>query len=285
MRGSSDDTELERAEAKVAAEEKDLSEAQAKADETVAKFCGASETCIIALDRYGDVLSSTAPTVGDVTEAGADLADPGKDATKAAEAAVKAQEELRAADQELKDARAALKDVRATSGPSRSEESDPKVKATPHPLPPDDVVNRVEQAESELVSAQGGINDETPLVQASQQFNAAAVALEMSWLHLYAEAGCFADDQQKEAEAAAASTTPPPSNKPCPKPATTRDRWTASMARRRWTRSKPCNKPMGCRSRAPWTKQQRRPLTRICRRRAEPPPSRRSRRRRQSSRP
>ena len=38
--------------------------------------------------------------------------------------------------------------------------------------------------------------------KASQQFNAAAVALEMSWLRLFADAGCLTDEQAVQAEAA-----------------------------------------------------------------------------------
>jgi peptidoglycan hydrolase-like protein with peptidoglycan-binding domain len=40
------------------------------------------------------------------------------------------------------------------------------------------------------------------LVQAAQELNAAAVALELSWLRLLADVGCLADDQQVQAEKA-----------------------------------------------------------------------------------
>jgi peptidoglycan hydrolase-like protein with peptidoglycan-binding domain len=65
----------------------------------------------------------------------------------------------------------------------------------------------VKQADADFTAAQKGITDQTPLEQASQQFNAAAVALEMSWLRLFAEAGCLTDDQQKQAEAAVTAYT------------------------------------------------------------------------------
>jgi hypothetical protein len=45
----------------------------------------------------------------------------------------------------------------------------------------------VKQAEANFAAAQEGISDQTPLAEASQQFNAAAVALEMSSLRLFAE--------------------------------------------------------------------------------------------------
>ena len=47
-----------------------MTDAQATADDTVEKFCGDAQTYIVALDRYGDVLTSTAPTVGDVRDGG-----------------------------------------------------------------------------------------------------------------------------------------------------------------------------------------------------------------------
>jgi len=47
-----------------------------------------------------------------------------------------------------------------------------------------------------------GISDHTPLEQAGQQLNAAAVALEMSWLRLFSEVGCLSDEQQAQAASA-----------------------------------------------------------------------------------
>jgi peptidoglycan hydrolase-like protein with peptidoglycan-binding domain len=64
---------------------------------------------------------------------------------------------------------------------------------------PGATVNRVKQADADLAAAQEGITDQTPLRQASERFNAAAVALEMSWLRLLAEAGCLSKDQQQPA--------------------------------------------------------------------------------------
>ena len=69
-------------------------------------------------------------------------------------------------------------------------------------MAPEATVNRVHQAESEFTAAQQGIDDKTPLSHATAQFNAAAVALEMSWLRLFSDAGCLTDEQQVQAEAA-----------------------------------------------------------------------------------
>ena len=116
-----------------------------------------------------------------------------------AEAAVETQQAVVDAKQELADAKAALK---AAKNPGSTAETAPAGSSTPKPLASSATVNRVKQAESEFATVQQGITDETPLSQASQQFNAAAVALEMSWLRLFAEAGCLTDEQAVQAEAA-----------------------------------------------------------------------------------
>jgi peptidoglycan hydrolase-like protein with peptidoglycan-binding domain len=63
-------------------------------------------------------------------------------------------------------------------------------------------VTRVQQAEAEFADAQAGINDDTPLPQAAEQFNAAAVALEIAWIRLFADSGCLSDERQAQASAA-----------------------------------------------------------------------------------
>ena len=60
-------------------------------------------------------------------------------------------------------------------------------------------ISRVEQAEADFAAAAEGINDQTPLSEAAEQFNSAAVALEMAWLQLFFESGCLDDDQQEQA--------------------------------------------------------------------------------------
>ena len=190
---------LKVAQARVSAKEKALSAAKADATAATAAFCDASATYITALDRYGDVLTQSAVTVGDVTTAGTDLSEPREDVTAGADAAVAAQQAVADAKNALADAEAALA---ALESPSASAPSSPKASASPKPLVPAGTVNRVKEAEAELATAQQGITDETPLAQASEQFNAAVVALEMSWLKLFADAGCLTDEQQVQAEAA-----------------------------------------------------------------------------------
>ena len=84
--GDDQDASLKKAQATVTAKEKALTEAEAAAKAADAQFCTASTTYVTALDRYGDVLNASAPTVGDVRDAGSDLAQPGEEAQKAAAA-------------------------------------------------------------------------------------------------------------------------------------------------------------------------------------------------------
>lgn len=200
------DTSLDRARAQVTAKEQAVADAQAELDAASSEFCEASRDYIDALDRYGDVLNDTAPTVGDVRAAGADLSDPRDDAFDGAEAAVDAQQALVVAQQELVEAQAAL--AAAEAGPSGT----PSVAAstappTSTPLAPASSVDRVKQADAEFDAAQEGITEQTPLTEASEQFNSAVVALEMAWLRLFADAGCLTDDQQVQAEAAVSAYT------------------------------------------------------------------------------
>ena len=192
------DTAVRRAEAKVEAKKKALSDTQSELSAATDAFCDTSTDYILALDRYGDVLTSTAPTVGDVNEAGADLVNPQGDAIQAAEDTVAAREAVTAAEDDLAQAKAELKAVKAGEEPSPAPTSSESLP----PLAPTATVNRVKQAESEFESVRGGIDERMPLTEASQQFNAAAVALEISWLQLFADAGCLTDEQQDLAAAA-----------------------------------------------------------------------------------
>jgi len=192
-------SDVDAAQAKVEAKKKALSEAEADFAEKSDAFCGASEDYIAALDRYGDVLVQTAPTVGDVEAAGSDLGDPREEAKAGAEDALAAQQAVVDAEQELAEAEAALAEVK---NPGSSAAASPTAPASLEPLAPSATVARVEQAEAELGAVMEGITAETPLSEASQQFNAAVVALEMAWLRLYSDAGCLDDEQQQAAEEA-----------------------------------------------------------------------------------
>jgi hypothetical protein len=192
------------AQAQVTSAEKAVTEAQAAFTDASDTFCKASETYITGLDRYGDVLNDTEPTVGDVKVAGADLAKPRDRAFDGAQAAVDAHDTLVAAQQELYDAQVALEEAKA--GPTGTPTPVPPL-APATPLVPTATVDRVEQAEDEFETAQSAVTDDTPLAFASEQFNSAAVALEVSWLRLFSDAGCLPDEQQAAAVAAVSTYT------------------------------------------------------------------------------
>ena len=197
----SGDAAVTAAQASVTAKEKALADAQAAETAAEAGFCQASADYIVALDRYADVLVDTAPTVGDVTTAGRDLTDPREETVAAAEGVGGAREAVAKAEQDLAEAQAALAAAEAkAAGESAPEPEESEGSAAPTAPPAS--VTRVQKAEAEFAAAQSGISDSTPLVQASVQFNAAAVALQMSWLALFAESGCLTDAQQEQAEQA-----------------------------------------------------------------------------------
>ena len=191
---------LKVAEARVSAKEKALADAKADLADKSAEFCGASETYITALDRYGDVLTQTAPTVGDVKTAGTDLSEPREDVMAERRggrrgSAGRRRRRAGAGGRRGGAGRGQEHRLRGREHPGRHEQPEAAGAGRPRST-------ASSRPSHELSAAQQGITDETPLSQASQQFNAAAVALEMSWLRLFADAGCLTDEQQVQAEAA-----------------------------------------------------------------------------------
>ena len=203
--GDGTDTSVTAAQAKVTAKEKALTEAQAAATAAATGFCTASTTYVTAIDRYGDILNATAPTVGDVKDAGSDLAQPGEEAQKAASSVADTRAAVATAERELADAQAALMTAQASAS-GTTPTAAPSSK-TPSPSPTPASVTRVQEAQTEFAAAQEGITDKTPLAQAAEQFNAAAVALEMAWLQLIGDSGCLTDAQQDQAAKAVSSYT------------------------------------------------------------------------------
>jgi murein L,D-transpeptidase YcbB/YkuD len=195
---------VEAAQERVSAAQEAVNEAQTAFDEASAGFCTDSKDYIAEVDRYGKAFDDAEATVGDVKTVGADLAEPREAVTSSAESVVAADDELTQAKQELADAQAAL--AAATAGtPATTSPQTPTTSATP--LVPAVTVDRVKQAESDLAAAAEGITDQTPLAQATAQFNAAAFALEVAWLRLFADAGCLTDEQQSRAVTAVADYT------------------------------------------------------------------------------
>lgn len=196
-------SDLDRARADVTAKEQQLQEAQEASATATDAFCASATDYIHALDRYGDLLVSTAPTVGDVVTAGEDLRAPRALAVDDAQTAQDAHLAVTDAENALAQAQATLTELEASEAASGApvEPVEPPV-ATATPLAPAELVERLRQADAELAAVQEGISDETPLAQASEQFDAAAVALEAAWLRLFATTGCLTDDEQLAAHEA-----------------------------------------------------------------------------------
>lgn len=204
LAGCAADTDpVARAEAQVSAKEKAATEAQAAFESASDEFCVAGESYIRALDVYGDILNATAATVGDVRAAGSDLTEPRDEAMARADAAADAHEDLLVAQRELVDAQAAMAAAQTPSGEASPSAGAPSAS----PLVPAASVERVEQAEADFDSAMSSISDDTLLTEAPERFNSAVVALELSWLRLFADAGCLSDEQQVQAEAAVRAYT------------------------------------------------------------------------------
>ena len=202
---AADVSDVERAQAQVDAKEEAVEDAQEELTAASDEFCQASETYIEAVDRYGDVLNDTAPTVGDVRTAGDDLKEPREEALSGAAAAVEAQEALTVAEQELADARVALAEAQVNASVTPVDPG--PAPTSPAPLAPAASVERVTQADSEFAAAQDAVTDDTPLADASELFNSAAVALEMAWLRLFSDAGCLTGEEQEQAVAAVSAYT------------------------------------------------------------------------------
>ena len=188
------DAALRAAEANVTAKQEALDSAEEAAAEATSALCEAGASYITAIDRYGDLLVQTAPTVGDVITAGEDLQAPRDEVVEAAQA------EVVSAQDDLTEAEAALASLQGSTPADEAPESEePQVSASS--------IDRVKQAETEFAEVREGIDEDTPLSEASQQFNSAVVALEMAWLGLFAESGCLSDEDQEQAQEAVAGYT------------------------------------------------------------------------------
>jgi peptidoglycan hydrolase-like protein with peptidoglycan-binding domain len=189
------------AEARVSTAEADLSTAKDSLTSASQTFCTEAEGYVAAVERYGKLFTDSTATVGDVKTAGADLVSPRETVSSAATAVSDARSGVAAAEKELADAQAALADARATASSVPTSATTPPTSTTTTTLVPAATINRVRQAEADLATTSEGITDATPLVQATVEYNSAAVALEIAWLKLLVEAGCFTDEQQAQAAA------------------------------------------------------------------------------------
>ena len=188
------------AQARVRSAEDAVAEAESAVEDASTEFCDEAQQYITAIDQYGKVFSTADTTVGDLKTAGDDLAGPRRSVESSAEAVTEAHDALAEANQELVEAQAAL---------ASAQSSTTVAPTTTTTVPPVDAatVDRVQVAEEDLATASEGIGDDTSIRDATTSLNAAAYALEIAWLRLFADADCLTDDQAATAVTAVADYT------------------------------------------------------------------------------
>ena len=196
--GSGTQAGVSAAQARVTSAQSDLDEANNAAAAAKQSFCKEATDYVTALDRYGQLLTDSKTTVGDVKTGGADLAAPRQSAVDAANAVDSTQGDVAAAQQELVDAQAALVVAQANASSVSVSTTTPASTTTTTIVPPA-TIDRVKQAETDLTQASAGITDATPVVQATVEYSSAALALEVAWLQVLNDAGCLTDEQQAAA--------------------------------------------------------------------------------------
>jgi predicted lipoprotein with Yx(FWY)xxD motif len=92
----------------------------------------------------------------------------------------------------------ALSEAIATASSVPISSATPESTTTTTLVPPA-TIERVQQAEDDLADAGEGITAETPLAEATAEYNSAAFALQIAWLRLFYDAGCLSDEQQAKA--------------------------------------------------------------------------------------
>jgi len=194
---------VDAAKAQVDAAKQSVKSAEKALEEAGATFCSEAKDYVVALDRYGKLWSQNAATVGDVQTLGADLEQPRASVQTAAQGVHDARAQLDAANQDLADARNQLAlakhEAKVSANPSTTAKPSPSASPSPLPTLPTASIERVQQAESDLQAASGGITPQTPLRDAAESFTSAAFALQVAWLNLIVDAGCLTDEQAKEA--------------------------------------------------------------------------------------
>ena len=188
------------AQARVRSAEDAVTEAESEVADAGTEFCDEAQQYIAAIDQYGKVFSTADTTVGDLKTAGDDLAGPRRSVESSAEAVTEAHDALAEANQELTDAQAALASAQSSTTVA------PSTATTVPPVDPA-TVDRVQVAEEELGTASEGIDDDTSIREAATSLNAAAFALEVAWLRLFADADCLTDEQQMTAVTAVTDYT------------------------------------------------------------------------------
>ena len=190
-------SEIDAAQARVETAQAGLSTANDSFSAASKQFCTDAKDYVSAVDRYGKLFTDTKATVGDVKSAGADLATPRASVTSAATAVDSAKTDVANAEKELAEAQDALAAATAAASSVPAPPTSPAPTTTT--LVAAATISNVKRAEDDLAKASSAITDATPLTEATATYNAAALELEVAWLQLLAQAGCFTDEQQAQA--------------------------------------------------------------------------------------
>ncbi len=201
--GCTQTTDLERAQTEVKAKTEAVEQAKKTYDTSRTSFCGDATVYVSALDRYSKLFTESTATVGDVRSLGSDLERPRSNVMSSAQDAVDAHTALVESQASLAKAQADLDSLKAGSSTTEP----PSTTSTTTTLLPAATVDRIKAEESGLETALGSITDQTPLIQAGQQVNAAAFALQAAWMRVLAEGGCLTNEQAVQAEHAIAEYT------------------------------------------------------------------------------
>ena len=158
------------------------------------------------VDRYGQVLHRERVTVGEVDQAAVDLTSARKDAGGSADQALNDHAAVLEADASLK---AAEGDLAAAQAVANGETTTTVVaeSTTTTPLVATKTIDRVTTTEEALKAATEVITPDTTVVEAGVRLSSAAFAVEVSWLRLFADAGCLSDTDQEKAIAAVTDYT------------------------------------------------------------------------------
>ena len=153
---------------------------------------GPARTYILALDRYGDVITAEAPTVGDVVTGGSDLREPRDDTLAAGRPRSRRgrTSPTRRRPWRRRTRRWPRRRTRRRPDSPEAPSSRRAAGAGGHRQP------RRAGGRRPHGDAAGHQRRHAP-DQASQQFNAAVVALEMAWMQLVVQAGCLDDEQRR----------------------------------------------------------------------------------------
>lgn len=139
-----------------------------------AAFCAAGSEYVTVLDGYGRLFSDPTVTVGQLRTDASGLAE-GQEAVRAAAEALEAEF------------------ARAEQAATQAEGDEPVETTTTIPRIEVDriTIDRVREAQTALDEAIEGIDDDTPLAQATIEVSSAAYALQVAWLLLLGQADCI----------------------------------------------------------------------------------------------